>query len=195
MSTTKDLVKNERALPGLSVKDFMHIQDQKTSGITGGDSILGFQTRTLNTVLTNSIAGASLAASIVTLPAGDYYVEIFAPCFRGVGHKVILKNNTDVVDVLTGKNEYADATNLVQTQANASGLFTIAASKDFLINHYIGAASAGGLGQGVNDASAEIFAEMKIWKVSYYVKFSTEHQMEFGWIWILKNNISLIDSR
>ena len=59
---------------------FLHIQDQKPQGTHGGTFTSGaWRTRDLNTVLTNTITGASLATNQITLPAGKYYVEADVP--------------------------------------------------------------------------------------------------------------------
>ena len=47
--------------PASSTREVIHVRDEKTSGTTGGNSSTGVNTRTLNTVVENSITGASLA--------------------------------------------------------------------------------------------------------------------------------------
>ena len=49
----------------------LHVRDEKSNGTAGGGFTSGsFQTRTLNTVMTNEISGASLASNQITLPSG-----------------------------------------------------------------------------------------------------------------------------
>jgi len=55
----------------------LHVQDQKAAGTDGGQYATGsFQTHDANTVLTNEITGAALAANQITLPAGEYFADI-----------------------------------------------------------------------------------------------------------------------
>lgn len=59
---------------------YMVVQDQKPSGTLGGSPSAGFQTtrRDLNTVVNNTIVGASLNSNVITLPAGVYRIHGFA---------------------------------------------------------------------------------------------------------------------
>ena len=52
----------------------MIVEDQKAANTVGGTFTAGaWQTRTLNTVATNTIVGASVTASTITHPTGNYY--------------------------------------------------------------------------------------------------------------------------
>jgi len=54
----------------------LHVRDEKTSGTVGGTGAIGSdQTRVLNAVVLNEIAGASLSSNQVTVPAGVYEIE------------------------------------------------------------------------------------------------------------------------
>lgn len=144
----------------------LHIQDQKPSGTNGGSSVAGIQTRILNTVLTNEIAGASLASNQITLPAGTYIVQARCPAYNPDDHKAFLHNVTDAADVVTGSTEYNSYTLLV-TNASVFGKFTIADTKVFELRHYIGLAVAGnGLGAVFSTSGAtEVYSDIQIWKV------------------------------
>ena len=86
--THQEMDNNTKYLSGcLNMNSFLHIQDQKPQGTNGGTFTSGaWRTRDLNTVLTNTITGASLADNQITLPAGKYYVEASAPAYQTFAH-------------------------------------------------------------------------------------------------------------
>lgn len=149
----------------------LHVVDQKASGNAGGTNTGGgaAQQRTLNTVRTNRIAGASLASSAITLPAGTYYCEGRAP---GVGigrHKVYLRNDTDSVAIILGSSEFSGVnpgSGNVSTNSEVSGEFTLAASKAVSLYHITEIANATiGLGVANSFGVTEVYSELKIWRL------------------------------
>jgi len=146
----------------------IHVQDQKSSGTPGGSSIAGLQTRTLNTVVTNTITGASLASNIITLPPGTYRITARAPSFRSTRNKIMLYNDTDSTVIVVGSNAYNDATNFVGGDSVINGTqFVLAASKNVKLQHYTESAlSTEGLGVAVNLSATEIYADVRIVKVA-----------------------------
>jgi len=53
-----------------------HVRDEKSNGVAGGNFTNGaWQTRTLNTSMTNEISGASLSSNQITLPSGTYFIR------------------------------------------------------------------------------------------------------------------------
>ena len=74
----------------------MLAQDQKLSGSAGGSSVaLSTRVRDLNTVVFNTIPGASLAANILTLPPGAYNLYISMPGYQTGRTRASLSNLTD----------------------------------------------------------------------------------------------------
>jgi len=145
-----------------------HIRDEKTAGTNGGTFTSGaWQTRDLNTTLTNEISGASLAANVITLPAGTFYIEARAPARQVNGHKVKLRNTSDTSDVIIGSSETHDTVTTGQTTSFVTGRFTIAATKNFELQHQcITTRAANGFGEGTDIVVVEVYAEVKIWKVA-----------------------------
>ena len=81
----------------------MIVEDQQADGTSGGTFTSGArQTRTLNTVVLNTITGASLLTNQVVLPPGTYEIEWSAPAYRVEDHTTYLRNVTDSVDVARG---------------------------------------------------------------------------------------------
>lgn len=148
----------------------LHVRDQKSAGTAGGSFSSGsFQVRTLNTVVgSNEISGSSLASNTISLPAGTYYIEAYAPALAVDGHQARLRNTTDGSTTLVGTSmETADG--LAGTITNHSvikGRFTIAGPKDFQLQHRCDSTrSTDGFGSAANFGEVEIYAEALIWKI------------------------------
>lgn len=139
---------------------------EHTINDNGGTSVVGVQTRPLNTVQVNTITGASLAANQITLPAGTYRISGSAPCYRGDGHIAYLYNVTDGADAILGTAEYATNGIQPQTRSFLSGVLTINAPKVFELRHFITTALAlQGLGKAAGGAFAvQVYAHIEIWK-------------------------------
>lgn len=72
------------------------VQDQKAAGTDGGTATATtWTTRTLNTVVRNTIAGASLASNQITLPAGEYVVRATAPFYSVAYVQIRLRDTTN----------------------------------------------------------------------------------------------------
>jgi hypothetical protein len=146
----------------------LHVRDEKASGTDGGTFTSGsFQTRTLNTSVTNEISGASLSSNQITLPSGTYFLYATAPAYGVDTHKLKFRNTTDSSDTLIGNNQrIADALDAATT-AHISGRFTIAAQKTFELQHRCNTTDSGdGFGVGANYSIVEVYADVQIWKVA-----------------------------
>ena len=143
-----------------------HVRDEKAATTGGGTTATGsFQKRTLNTTMTNEISGASIASSVITLPAGTYYINARVPFFGSVAYvKVRLRNTTDGTNTLLGSNSYQSSPAFGDFWV--IGRFTIAAQKDFELQYRCGdAVSGNGLGHQ-SDFDTEVYADCQIWKVA-----------------------------
>ena len=86
----------------------LHVRDEKANNTGGGTFTSGaWQTRTLNTSLTNEISGASLSSNQITLPSGTYFINALATADAVRAHKIKLRNITDSSDTLIGVNTYS----------------------------------------------------------------------------------------
>lgn len=152
----------------LSLDNYIHVVDEKANGVDGGGATSSTDTtRTLNTVITNTITGASLLSNEVTLPVGIYYAEGSAPALGVSGHKTRLVNNTDAIDALIGTSEFASNADAAVTRSFFSGTFTITEEKGFIVKHYTeGTKGTNGLGRSVSDGKVERYTEVKIWKIA-----------------------------
>lgn len=148
----------------------LHVRDQKAANTAGGTFTQGaWQKRTLNTEVTNTITGASIntSTSVVTLPAGTFEIEARAPCYSvtsGNPHKAKWRNTTDGSDTIVGASMGGQD---AQTDAWVRGRFTIAATKNFELQHQIGTTEATtGFGLQSNMGVVEVYAEVIIRQVS-----------------------------
>ena len=147
--------------------DTLHVRDEKAQNTDAGASVGGTaQTRTLNTVVTNEIAGASLSANQITLPAGTYFIHALAPVHGNVDrHATHLYNVTDAAIEVLGLN-VDNFTGSSSPVAPLQGVFTIAAEKDFELRHYTQTSVATlGLGRASN-LGVEYYADVIIEKLS-----------------------------
>jgi len=147
-----------------------HVQDQKASGTACGAFTAGaWRTRVLNTVVENSITGASLSSNQITLPAGTYRVIASAPAQKTDWHKIKLYNITDSTDDIIGINAYgaAGAEN-VQTDAKIiNALVTIAGTKVFEIQHRcLTTKTINGFGVATSFGVIEIYTAVFIEKIA-----------------------------
>ena len=158
----------------LNTNNLLHIEHQEASGVNGGGCTAAtWNVRTMNTALTNNIAGASLGSNQITLPAGTYWIEIMsganAPSVSTQMHKARLRNITDLTSEVVGSSETtaSNTTDDAHTKSIGANLVTIAASKVFELQHYTSQTLAGtGLGTATASGEVEMYAFAKIWKVA-----------------------------
>lgn len=149
----------------------LHVREQQGNNVasTWTPSAGSFSTRVLNTSVTNEISSASLAANVISLPAGTYYVEAFAvAATASAGNmqaQLRLYNTTDSAALVTGlSNRNANAGYTQSFENSLRGRFTIAGTKSITLQHFTssGAATPG----VVNSGAVEVYAEVLIWKVA-----------------------------
>jgi hypothetical protein len=140
--------------------DRLYVRDEKTSGTAGGASSVGWQTRTLNAVVADSI-GATLGSNLVTLPAGDYWIRACGSAYKSGRHKLRVWDDTNSATLLVGGNAYNSPTQAVSTEACVEGPVNLPATTDIAVEHYIETAVAtNGLGPEVGAGIAEVYAEL-----------------------------------
>ena len=145
----------------------LHVQDQQASG-NAGASVVGFQTRNLNTILTNEITGASLSSNQITLPAGTYFIDAEVPGYFCARHNAHLNNDTDgaIIGVDIGAYTHNTKANVV-THSFIKGRFTISSQKNFSITQYFQVAFSAGLGiSASNGVTTSIYANVRIWRTA-----------------------------
>ena len=143
------------------------VQDEKSSGTDGGTFTSGaWQQRTLNTVSTNTITGASLSSNQITLPAGTYYAKWSAPAFDVSEHQTRFVSTPTATITLYGTSELASAADSITTRSEGTAIFTIAAETDFQLEHRCAAtASNDGFGNSNSFGNTQVYSIVEIWKV------------------------------
>ena len=146
----------------------LHVRDEKASGTQGGSSTSGsFQTRTLNTVVTNEISGASLSSNQIVLPSGTYFIYGTTPVYAGDQIKTKLRNITDSTDAIIGGTDYTVSGYGGYCRSIISGRFTISAQKTFEIQNRVGTSNAvTGYGVTSSFSLTEVYSDVQIWKVA-----------------------------
>lgn len=149
----------------------LHVRDQKTAGTNGGTFTSGsWQTRTINTSVTNEITGASISSNQIVLPEGAYYIEATASGQQVGLHKAKLRNVSDSTDILIGTTEYAGVpsgdSDDPSTRSIIRGRFTLNAQKNLEIQHRCASTvNNTGFGEASNFGVVEVYTEVLIWKV------------------------------
>jgi hypothetical protein len=147
--------------------DYIRLEDQKAQNTVGGTFTSGaWQTRVLNTEVTDTGGHCSLASNQFTLAAGTYEIFAAAPASFVDGHQARLFNVTDTALVILGQNSYSSAneTDITMTPAIVRGVFTIGASKALEIQHRCQVTRANnGFGAEMNWAT-EVFTVVELWK-------------------------------
>lgn len=138
-------------------------RDEKPSGTVPGQSTTtAWAQRTLNTVLTNSIFGASLALNVITLPAGRYSVVARAG-MQAAGHRLRLYNITDSVAALLGSNGSSGGTNDA-SDSWVQGIIILSTSSVLRLEHWT--QGSANMGKEANAGVPEVYAEITIRKLS-----------------------------
>jgi hypothetical protein len=143
---------------------YVNIQDQRTSGTSGGTFSSGaWRTRTLNTTVADTASLTSLASNQVTLSAGTYRVRAMAQAWNCADNQMRLQNVTDAATLVTGENAYSNTG--AGCTAHLAGRFTLAGSKTLELQHRCTTSSAGsdGLGRPCSFGT-EVYATLELWK-------------------------------
>lgn len=149
---------------------YMVVHEEKGPAIPAGPSVVGVNVRDLNTVVSNTIPGASLGSKRITLPAGSYFVDSSAPGM-GNGHKLYFYNVTAGATSILGTAENSmvsagvDASNPVWTRSFCKGIITLNIQSVFELRHYFSEESAAGLGNDVITTQNAVYSEIIIDKV------------------------------
>lgn len=160
VATTAFVLANSASTSG----NFLQVQEQRASG-TGGGGPVNATYRQLNTVVVNQIAGASLSAGLVTLPAGNYYLESVSQFANVALYKTIILNNTDLTTITDGTG-CSIAISGQMTASVASGYFSLPSQKTIGIFYYASSAPANGLGIATFRSGVEVYSDLRIWKLS-----------------------------
>jgi hypothetical protein len=126
----------------------------------GGSASSGvWNTRTLDAIPTNTVAGASLSTGDLTLPSGTYLVSGGASCHRCLGHNVRLLDVGTSMAALVGVGTWADnGADGDSTMAIFDGILVLGATTTLRFQHF----TASGLANSFNGDTANMGPEARI---------------------------------
>lgn len=141
-----------------------------TSG--AGSSIAGMQTRILDTLVENRI-GATLASSVLTVPAGNYLAEFDAPAQAVNSHQVHLYNNATSTILLSGTCPYTPSSTFQnESRSFGAGKLILGSATPLALKHFTEIATAtwglgaGASGSGVgNPATYAVISRLKLRRI------------------------------
>lgn len=171
-----DQWENFQVDPGTSVLGTFVVQDQKSSGTAGGNATTNaWTTAVLNTSITNTITGASLASNKITLPAGTYLIDATKSFTMTKLSRLRFKTADNDSIVRYGNSAYigdydANSDQRTETGNNLSvkTIVTVGATTDFVLQYHVSETpSSGFANHGLGSATslggtAEVYATVCI---------------------------------
>ena len=145
----------------------IQVQTQYPGGTnpTAASSTSTWFNRAMNTVLVNTIPGAALSGSGVSLPAGTYIVESYAAFSGTNSYKGRIYNTTDSAVITYSSDGFSPSGNTQIGLSEANYQFTLTSAKVITLQCYISA--IGALGRDANiDGVPNISAEMVFTKIA-----------------------------
>ena len=168
----------QAAAAGGKFASYAVICDQKTAGSNGGAFTSGsWQTRDLNTEITDVDGIVSISSDAFRLSTGSYLLKWSAPACQVDMHQTRLYDETGTAPIISGSCENAESTmsgypaedNKVATKSIGFARVTVGAgvTNDYKIQHrcYV-TRSDHGLGVGGNFGELERFTMVEIYKES-----------------------------
>lgn len=156
------------------VPPYVNVQDVKVGAASSGGTFTSgaWRTRTLNSLMSDTLGISSLNNNQVTLPAGIYRCMVSAPAYAVADHLIRLQNITDGVTLGRGTTEYSangGAQPITQSRSVLSGRFSLSGQKVIEVQHYCGVTQAtNGFGVGAAnsnalDGGAESYTMAEFW--------------------------------
>lgn len=146
----------------------LRMQHQLASGVGAGNNLVGVNTRALNTVVKNTITGASLSSNQITLPAGTYKVRGSAPAFAAGAHQTYLYSVTDTATLIAGQSQNSQDSGTLywDNRSGIEGEIVLGQTTMLELRHYMTAGpSTNGLGKPVSAGIVNVYAELVFEKV------------------------------
>ena len=150
--------------------DYLIAEDVESSGVNGGSSIAGWNTRVLNTIQASSgtAISYSLIANTITLnQPGKYYIHASAPAYQANNNKLVVRDIGTGLIILTGTSQFARSFDYAYVSADVEGVITVTSSITFKLDHYItNALGASGLGASIGVSGVnEVYAKVLVQKI------------------------------
>lgn len=148
------------------VPTVLWVRDEKSSG-TAAQALTAstWNKRDLGTTKVNTISGASVASSVITLPAGTYEASILATVANlttdSIGHQVRLRDTSNSADLVNSLSAYIATGSFSSTPSlTPRSSFTLAGTTNIELQHWVGGNNPGG--KAVSSGSVEVYADVFI---------------------------------
>ncbi|MEI2386030.1 hypothetical protein [Breoghania sp. JC706] len=144
------------------------VRDERPSGEGGSPPVTqDWFARTLQTIEANNIAGASLNADQITLPAGTYTIQASAQVLATQHSRLRLYNVTENASLVEGPMVYARESYSHQIDQHLMGRFVLSAPATLELQQIV-ARNPGSAGLGLADpwSQATVFAEAFIRRIA-----------------------------
>ena len=143
----------------------MNVQHQNAGN--GGSSVSGsWQQRPL-TEVSNTIPGASLAANVITLPAGTYKVVGYQMLSSSGEFKCRIRDTGDTTTYLVGSNAGTIGAASAVIPTNINGVFALGAETGVEFEYYCTLSQGTtGLGRNISSGETNVYADLMIEKVA-----------------------------
>jgi len=149
--------------------DIAIFNEQQASSTSGGTFTSGsYVKRTLNTTVVNNIVGCSIASSVITLPAGTFNVQAWAPAFSCNSHRTRLQNTTAATTIALGMNAFtSNVASYAETHSFLNCTFTLSVSSTIELQHRCqDTKTTNGLGVVCTFADSEVYAQIQITRIA-----------------------------
>lgn len=157
------------ALSSFTSQGYMLVRDEKPAGTPGGTGSVGQNIRTLNTVSSNTISGASLNSNQVTLPAGTYRIKGKAIAgYSGSAQLNIYNVTTSTVIAigLSANTQSSSTSDIVEIEQTVETRVTFSSSTVIALRHYFENSVTNGFGAGCSSSLTQVYAQLEIIKES-----------------------------
>ncbi|MCD8350089.1 MAG: tail fiber protein [Planctomycetaceae bacterium] len=147
----------------------LHVQERQPNNVNGGTFTAGaWRTRNLNTLISNTIAGASFDpnSSQIILPAGTYWLYGAGCGYTVDRHKVTIHDVIASKELLLGTSEVSGTTVASTAFSTAKGYVVLPSQTRIELRHYCQVSRATtGFGLANNFGTQEIYAEVIIRRI------------------------------
>ena len=147
-------------------KPYMQVQYRLPQGQNGGSTSSGLNRVPLNTVVHNYIAGASLVAEEVTLPAGRYYIEVIVSGYDDATSYIqAAVRTTGDANVIQGTIARGGSGEILNAYCNGETVFN--SSTTIKLELWITTGQANGFGPnpGATGLGDWVSGDLRIWQL------------------------------
>lgn len=149
---------------------YLHIRDEKPTGTNGGNLVIGWNDRDLNTIKTNTLTDSSpLSTNQITLPAGTYKLKcnvvVYQLAGNNTGGQSQIYDVTNSTTLLYGLTT-SDYAGYGSPSSTITGTFTLTGETIIKLQSWAQTNVTYGMGIAANNGNPEVYAEIEIWGIS-----------------------------